>query len=194
MHKVVYCAAKRGFWVYIATNGRLLRPGLADRLGDAGVSAFNFAMDAWDSKPGPSQSAGPCSKEPGIYPPQTVCEWLRRLFLISIFVGTACLSTCTTNPTYIRPEDWRAVDALVDRLIEKNRAGYHMVNSVQRLQEIKALVRMSSGVDLGEHGWNGDGTNGSGSHAEWLSGVPGIVRRLDGETAILRMELPRRPK
>jgi sulfatase maturation enzyme AslB (radical SAM superfamily) len=29
VHKVVYYAAKKGFWVYIATNGRLLRPELA---------------------------------------------------------------------------------------------------------------------------------------------------------------------
>ena len=52
------------------------------------------------------------------------------------------------NPTYIRPEDWRAGGRLVDWLIEKNKAGYQMVNSVQRLQEIKAFVRMSSGLDL----------------------------------------------
>lgn len=52
VHKVVYYAAKKGFWVYIATNGRLLRPDVADRLGDAGASAFNFAMDAWDLKCG----------------------------------------------------------------------------------------------------------------------------------------------
>src|SRR5579862_2348904 len=36
VHKVVNYVAKRGFWVYIATNGRLLKPELADRLGDAG--------------------------------------------------------------------------------------------------------------------------------------------------------------
>ena len=51
-HKVVYYAAKKGFWVYIGTNGRLLRPEVADRLGDAGVAVFNFALDAWDEKPG----------------------------------------------------------------------------------------------------------------------------------------------
>jgi len=38
------------------------------------------------------------------------------------------------NPTYIRPEDWREIDSLVDWLIEKNKSGYQMVNSVQRLQ------------------------------------------------------------
>jgi len=30
IHKVVYYAAKKGFWIYIATNGRLLRPEVAD--------------------------------------------------------------------------------------------------------------------------------------------------------------------
>jgi hypothetical protein len=33
---VVYFAAKKGFWIYIGTNGWLLRPDVADRLGDAG--------------------------------------------------------------------------------------------------------------------------------------------------------------
>ena len=41
VHKVVYYAAKKGFWIYIATNGRLLRPEVADRLGDAGVPLFS---------------------------------------------------------------------------------------------------------------------------------------------------------
>ena len=50
-HKVVYYAAKKGFWIYIGTNGRLLRPDVADRLGDAGVGIFNFALDSWDEKP-----------------------------------------------------------------------------------------------------------------------------------------------
>jgi hypothetical protein len=43
------------------------------------------------------------------------------------------------NPTYIRPEDWRDMDELVDWLIDKNKSGYQMVNSVPRLQEMKAL-------------------------------------------------------
>jgi hypothetical protein len=28
-HKVVYYAAKKGFWIYIGTDGRLLRPDVA---------------------------------------------------------------------------------------------------------------------------------------------------------------------
>src|SRR5260370_7041989 len=85
------------------------------------------------------------------------------------------------NPTYIRTEDWREIDTLVDWLIEKNRAGYQMVNSVQRLSEIKAFVRMSSGLHLKEYGWNGDGTNADGSQAKLLPGIPGIVERPDRE-------------
>jgi hypothetical protein len=39
-HKVVYYAAKKGFWIYIGTNALLLRPEVADRLADAGASVF----------------------------------------------------------------------------------------------------------------------------------------------------------
>ena len=59
------------------------------------------------------------------------------------------------NPTYIRPEDWRAHRFPVDWLIEKHKSGYQMVNSVQRLQEIKTFVRMGAGLDLRTNGWNG---------------------------------------
>ena len=52
VHKVVYYAAKKGFWIYIPTNGRLLRPDVIDRLGDAGVAIFNLAVDTVDLKPG----------------------------------------------------------------------------------------------------------------------------------------------
>ena len=44
-HKVVYYAAKKGFWVYVPTNGRLMWPDVIDRLGDAGVATINLAVD-----------------------------------------------------------------------------------------------------------------------------------------------------
>ncbi len=49
-HKVVSYAAKKGMWVYIATNGRLLRPEVADRLADAGAAIFNVAIDSWEEQ------------------------------------------------------------------------------------------------------------------------------------------------
>lgn len=61
-HKVVYYAAKKGFWIYIGTNGRLLRPDVADRLGDAGTAVFNFAVDSWDEKPGLPKAVVPVRK------------------------------------------------------------------------------------------------------------------------------------
>jgi hypothetical protein len=45
------------------------------------------------------------------------------------------------NSTYISPDDWPPVDAVVGWLIEKNRAGYKMVNSVRRLEDMKAFMR-----------------------------------------------------
>jgi uncharacterized Fe-S cluster-containing radical SAM superfamily enzyme len=35
----------------VPTNGRLLRPEVIDKLGDAGVATFNLALDAIDEKP-----------------------------------------------------------------------------------------------------------------------------------------------
>jgi hypothetical protein len=45
------------------------------------------------------------------------------------------------NDAFIRPDDWPKVDSLVDWLIEKNRSGDKMVNSVHRLEETKAFMR-----------------------------------------------------
>ena len=44
--------------------------------------------------------------------------------------------------TFIRPEDWPHVDELVEWLIEKNRSGYKMVNSVK--QRAEDLLRESA--------------------------------------------------
>src|SRR5580704_5972559 len=171
VHKVVYYAAKKGFWIYVPTNGRLLRPDVADRLGDAGVSVFNFAVDSWDEKP---------SLPKAVVPVRQHLEHLLRKQYVYGYMVFFNMNICrnnmedirqlteyahdhriatdyhinetpmleqdehfkhlSDNPTYIRPEDWPEVDSLVDWLIEKNKAGYQMVNSVQRLQEIKAFV------------------------------------------------------
>jgi hypothetical protein len=90
-------------------------------------------------------------------------------------------SELSDNPTYIRPEDWPEIDSLVDWLIEKNKAGYQMVNSVQRLREIKAFIRMAGGSDLTRLGWNGDGTGINGDIAKHLVGTPGFVQDENGE-------------
>ncbi|HTC62633.1 MAG TPA: radical SAM protein, partial [Candidatus Saccharimonadales bacterium] len=211
-HKVVNYAAKKGFWIYIGTNGRLLRPEVIDRLADAGAAIFNFAVDAWDEKP---------SLPKAVVPVQQNLEYLIRKQYVYGYMVFFNLNICrnnhedvkritefahehrlatdyhinetpmieqdehfkhlSDNPTYIRPQDWRAVDELVDWLIEKNKAGYQMVNSVQRLQEMKAFVRMASGVDIRKYGWYGDGTGLNGEDAKMLSTMPGIAQDEKGE-------------
>ena len=208
-HKVAYYAAKKGFWIYVGTNGRLLRPGVADRLADAGVAVFNFALDAWDQQP---------SLPKAFVPAQRNLEYLIRKQYVYGYMVFFNMNICRNNledirrltdyarahhlatdyhinetpmleqnehfkhlydnPTYIRPEDWRAVDDLIDWIIEKNKAGYQMVNSVQRLQEMKAFVRMSSGLDLRKYGWYGDGT---GNIEPMLSSTPGIAQDSNGD-------------
>jgi MoaA/NifB/PqqE/SkfB family radical SAM enzyme len=212
VHKVVYYAAKKGFWIYIGTNGRLLRPDVADRLGDAGVAVFNFALDSWDLKPSLPKAFVPTQKNlEHVLRKQYVYDYLvffninicrnniddvRRLteYAHDHRVATDYhinetpmleqddhFKHLSDNPTYIRPEDWREVDALIDWIIEKNKSGYQMVNSVQRLQEMKAFIRISSGVDLKKCGWYGEGTKANGDQAGWLASMPGIVQDDDGD-------------
>lgn len=207
VQKVVYYAAQKGFWVYIATNGRLLRPEVADRLADAGTAIFNFALDAWDEKPGLPKA---------LVPSRANLEYLMRKQYVYGYMVFFNMNICRNNlqdvrqlteyarehrlatdyhlnetpmleqdehfkhldenPTYIRPEDWREVDELIDWIIAKNRAGYQMVNSVARLQEMKAFMRMMSGVDLRRVGWHGDGSGVDEEAERLLARMPGIVR------------------
>jgi MoaA/NifB/PqqE/SkfB family radical SAM enzyme len=210
-HKVVYYAAKKGFWIYIGTNGRLLRPEVADRLGDAGVAVFNFAVDSWDEKPSLPKAVVPVRKHlEHLLRKQYVYEYMVFFNMNICRNNTEDIRTLTEyahdhriatdyhinetpmleqdehfkhlsdNPTYIRPEDWPAIDSLVDYLIQANKKGYQMVNSIQRLQEIKAFVRMASGADLKRLGWNGDGT-GNTDVATQIAELPGIVQDENGE-------------
>jgi MoaA/NifB/PqqE/SkfB family radical SAM enzyme len=54
IHKIVYYSAKKDIFVYLPTNGRLMKPDVIDRLGDAGIATFNLAVDSVkDRKPLP---------------------------------------------------------------------------------------------------------------------------------------------
>lgn len=52
IHKVVDYGAKKDFFVYLPTNGRLMKPEVTDKLGDAGLATINLAVDAVAEKPG----------------------------------------------------------------------------------------------------------------------------------------------
>jgi MoaA/NifB/PqqE/SkfB family radical SAM enzyme len=171
VHKVVYYAAKKGFWIYIPTNGRLLKPEVIDRLADAGVATFNLAVDVVDEKPGLPKALTPIRSYfehlvkkqyrygytvfLNINICRTNLEDVRELteiahqYKISTdyhineepLVEQPHFKHLNDNSTYFKPEDHPRVDELLDWLIDKQNAGYPMLNSVQRLAEMKRFLR-----------------------------------------------------
>jgi len=170
-HQVVYHAAKLGFWVYLPTNARLMRPEVTDRLLDAGVATVNFAVDAVDEKPGLPKALNPVRKNFDylirkqykygcvVFFNMNVCrnniEDIKELTEIAHDNGIATdyhinespmieqehFQHYENNSTYITKEDWPRVDELIDWLIEKNRSGYKMVNSVKRLNDMRDFMK-----------------------------------------------------
>lgn len=210
-YKVVNYAAKKGMWVYIGTNGRLLTPEVTDHLGDAGVAVFNFALDSWEERNSLPKALIPVQrnleyllkKQYGygymVFFNINICrnnhgdvkrltEWAHQHRIATdyhinespMLDQSDHFQHLDNNPTYISPEDWQAVDELVDWIVAKHRSGYQMVNSVRRLQEMKAFMRMSSGLDLHQVGWNGDGTGTDGELIEMLASNPGITQADNG--------------
>jgi MoaA/NifB/PqqE/SkfB family radical SAM enzyme len=171
VHKVTDYATSKGFWVYLGTNARLLKPELVDRLGDAGIGVFNVAVDVVDPKPGLPKALNPIRSsfeyllkkqyQYGYMVFFNICicrnnmDDVRRLTEIAREYRIAtdyhiCESPMYDQPhfkhladneTFIRPEDWHRVDELVDWLMARNREGYPMVNSVKRLDDMKEFVR-----------------------------------------------------
>src|SRR5579863_645503 len=153
-HKVVYYAAQKGFWVYVPTNARLLRPEVTDRLADAGVATFNFAVDVVDEKPGLPKALAPIrayfdhlvKKQYqygySVFFNMNICrtnlEDIKQITEIAHDNGIATdyhinespmldqpqFKHLDSNSTYITKEDWPKIDELVDWIIEKNKAGY----------------------------------------------------------------------
>ncbi len=171
VHKVVYYAARKGFWVYLPTNGRLLRPEVIDRIGDAGVAVVNLAVDCVEEKPGLPKALNPIwdyfeylvkrqyRYGYAVFFNINICRNnLEDVKLLTEIARDYDLATdyhinespmieeghfkhYQDNPTFIRPADWPAVDELIDWLIDRNRRGYKMVNSIQRLNDMKDFMR-----------------------------------------------------
>ena len=171
VHKVVAYAAQQGFFIYVPTNGRLLKPEVIDRLADAGVATFNLAVDAVAEKPGLPKALDPIrpyfeylvSRQYrygySVFLNINICRnnlddvkqltGIAREYRISTdyhineppLLDQAHFGHLEDNPTYIRPEDHEPVDAVIDWLIEKQRAGYQMANSVERLARMKSFMR-----------------------------------------------------
>ncbi|HMG35763.1 MAG TPA: radical SAM protein [Blastocatellia bacterium] len=171
IHKVIYYGSKRGFFMYLPTNGRLMTPQVIDWIGDSGVAAVNLAVDCVSEKPGLPKALNHIRQYFNY-----LVKMQRRYGYIVVFNMNICrtnmddvkelteiahdhgISTdyhinetpmieqshfkhLDENSTYLMPEDWPRVDDLLDHLIEKNRQGYIMVNSKAHLQRMKAFMR-----------------------------------------------------
>lgn len=171
VHKIAYYAAKKGFWIYVPTNGRLMREDVIDRLGDAGIATVNLAVDSVEDRPELPKALNPILpyfkyliKKQYVYDfsvffniniTRINIEDVKQLTEIARDNGIATdyhinespmldqphFKHNTGNSTYITEEDWPRIDELVDWIIEKNKSGYKMVNSVRRLGEMKAFMR-----------------------------------------------------
>ena len=195
VHKVVYYAAKKDFWIYLATNARLLRPDVTDRLADAGIATINFAVDAIKEKPGLPKA---------LEHVRTYFDYLVKRqyrYGYTVFFNTNICRTniedvkelveiahdngisltfhineapmmeqphfkhLSENDTYIRPGGFSMVDDLLDWLIDKQRQGYKMVDSIPRLQKMKGFMR------------------GEGEHWGCRAGQNWLIVRTDGSLA-----------
>jgi MoaA/NifB/PqqE/SkfB family radical SAM enzyme len=171
VHKVVYYAARKGFWVYVPTNGRLMREDVIDRLGDAGAATFNLAVDSVEDREELPKALNPILpyfkyliKKQYVYGfsvffniniTRINLDDVKRLTEIAHDSGIATDYHINESPmldqphfkhqqgnsTFITKEDWPKIDALIDWLIDKNRSGYKMVNSVRRLGQMKEFMR-----------------------------------------------------
>ena len=176
IHKVIYYAAKKDFWIYLATNARLLRPEVTDRLADAGIATINFAVDAVKEKPGLPKALEHVRSHFDylvkrqyrygytVFFNTNICrtniEDVKQLVEIAHDNGISLtfhineapmmeqshFKHLHENDTYIRPQDFSMVDDLLDWLIDKQRQGYKMVDSIPRLQNMKGFMR-----GVGEH-------------------------------------------
>ena len=59
VHKITYYASKKDFFVYLPTNGRLMKPEVIDKLGDAGLATVNLAVDCVAERPGLPKALDP---------------------------------------------------------------------------------------------------------------------------------------
>ena len=171
IHKIVYYAAKKDFLIYLPTNGRLMKPDVIDRLGDAGLGSVNLAVDCVDEKPGLAKALTP------IRPYFDYLLKNMRRYNIGVFLNVCITRTnmddvrqltelahdhdigidfhivespmldaphfkhLDENSTFLTPADYPKVDELIDWLVEKSGQGYKIVNQKQRLIQMKQFMR-----------------------------------------------------
>jgi len=169
-HKVIDYAAQQGFWIYLPTNGRLMKPTVIDCVADAGVATVNVAVDAVDVTPGLPKALAPIRSSfdylirkqyrYGYSVFLNMCitranlddiRWLTEFahdhgiatdyhIVESPMTEQAHYKHLDDNGLFIREEDRPAVGELIDWLIDRHRHGYRIANSVERLAQMKDFM------------------------------------------------------
>ena len=163
-------AVKRGFFVYLPTNGILLDEAFIDEIGTAGIATINLAVDAVDGYQGIPKYFSRIKKQFeylvqqgkkygyitffNINITRKNIEDVKKMTQIAHSYGIPTDYHINEPPlikyeTYkyehdgewITDEDIEAVVGLIDWLIEKNLEGYAMVNSVDHLGAMKLYIR-----------------------------------------------------
>ena len=171
LHKVVDYAAKKDFLVYLPTNGRLMKPDIMDRLGDAGLCCVNLAVDVIDEKPGLAKALTPirpyfehlmknmrrycyqvffnvCITRTNLDDVQALTE-LAHDYDIGIdyhivespLIDSPHFKHLGENSTFLTPADYPKVEALIDWIVQKQSEGYKVVNQRDRLLQMKDFMR-----------------------------------------------------
>jgi MoaA/NifB/PqqE/SkfB family radical SAM enzyme len=149
IHKIVHYSAKKDIFVYLPTNGRLMKPEVIDRLGDAGIATVNLAVDSVKDRKSLPKALDPIRpyfeylvKRQHHYGYTVmfninICrnnmDDVRELTEIAHDHGIATdyhinetpmmeqdhFKHLDENVTYLTPDDWSKVDDLLDYLDDK---------------------------------------------------------------------------
>jgi MoaA/NifB/PqqE/SkfB family radical SAM enzyme len=168
--EVTRYAARKGFFVYLATNGILLDEDLIDGLGQAGIATINLAVDAVDGNKGLPKYFERIKPQFeylvqqgekygyitffNINITRRNLDDVKRLTEIARDYAIATDYHISEPPlpddpdrdhcddgAWITEEAIADTDAVIDWLIEKNAAGYNMVNSIAHLRAMKSFIR-----------------------------------------------------
>ncbi len=171
IHKIVYYSAKKDIFVYLPTNGRLFKPDVVDRLGDAGLATINLAVDSVEERKPLPKALKPIrpyfdylvkknryygySLMLNINITRINMDDVKELTEIAHDNGVATdyhinetpmmeqshFKHLDENSTYLTPDDYSKVDDLLDWINDKRAQGYKMANPRQHLEDMKMLMR-----------------------------------------------------
>ncbi|MBI5492494.1 MAG: radical SAM protein [Deltaproteobacteria bacterium] len=167
---VIKYGADNGFFVYLPTNGILMDREFIDHVGSNRVAAINLAVDTVEDRPGLPKNFKKIEPQFkylvsrrerygyivffNINITSMNVEDVKKLTEIAREHGIGTDYHINEMPVieqshyrfaekgyWITEDYYREIDNLVDWLIEKNREGYPMVNSIEHLDAMKGFIR-----------------------------------------------------